>query len=498
MVWCLHEALLQSEQNALRSSVTISLARDARRSRLMVRFGSCSNLFKIRVGLLGVERGGGDRAGQIVESTRAIITRFCSKWAKPPRWFNGPEPFFDKELFQMVCDKVEIVMSDAAANELLAGQVSRGRRDTRLEADNVEVLTPNLLLVGRDKAHAFRKVLQRPYLADGFLNTVMENHILSSDSMVQKISASWDFREWLESEIQQGETKEWGKKVSNLKAAKHRFESHSTPLGRLLLYLPAFVATTTRIAETREDKVAIAYLEGLSAEEILQLAMVADAADEALVLIRSVDQEDVDLSMVSTFVHSFMVRIATLFMEEKVMQVGYTMHVMDLTTTGGLTMFLKRSGQAKRIAAPDRECRQRCLDRMKCWAKLAAEVVETEFPNYSVFNAFGRFQLKSMVGGDSAAVEMQAVQRLSQVFKVNPGGLKDQLERHRPLAEKFQRDMSCSNKEAWLTTMARTSSMRQGQSSYPFDHLGPVIWRYLSWQACALRVCCQLLLDFFY
>ena len=102
MVWCLHEALLQSEQNALRSSVTISLARDARRSRLMVRFGSCSNLFKIRVGLLGVERGGGDRAGQIVESTRAIITRFCSKWAKPPRWFNGPEPFFDKELFQMV------------------------------------------------------------------------------------------------------------------------------------------------------------------------------------------------------------------------------------------------------------------------------------------------------------------------------------------------------------------------------------------------------------
>lgn len=396
-----------------------------------------------------------------------------------------------------VCDKVEIVMSDAAANELLAGQVSRGRRDTRLEADNVEVLTPNLLLVGRDKAHAFRKVLQRPYLADGFLNTVMENHILSSDSMVQKISASWDFREWLESEIQQGETKEWGKKVSNLKAAKHRFESHSTPLGRLLLYLPAFVATTTRIAETREDKVAIAYLEGLSAEEILQLAMVADAADEALVLIRSVDQEDVDLSMVSTFVHSFMVRIATLFMEEKVMQVGYTMHVMDLMTTGGLTMFLKRSGQAKRIAAPDRECRQRCLDRMKCWAKLAAEVVETEFPNYSVFNAFGCFQLKSMVGGDSAAVEMQAVQRLSQVFKVNPGGLKDQLERHRPLAEKFQRDMSCSNKEAWLTTMARTSSMKQGQSSYPFDHLGPVIWRYLSWQACALRVCCQLLLDFF-
>ena len=65
IIWVLHEALLQKEQKALSKASTISLARDARRSRLMVRFGSCSSDFKTQVGILGVEKGGGDRAGQI-------------------------------------------------------------------------------------------------------------------------------------------------------------------------------------------------------------------------------------------------------------------------------------------------------------------------------------------------------------------------------------------------------------------------------------------------
>ena len=182
MVWVLHEALLQKEQKALAKASTISLARDARRSRLMVRFGSCSSAFNAQVGILGVERGGGDRAGQITESTRKILQRFCTLWGQPPRWFNGPKEHLDMDLFQAVpwlklilrtpaaalpqqfsdseqtllntdldssrelpelsrsvsskvcpqhlycnlivevCSKIEVLMSDAAANELLAGK----------------------------------------------------------------------------------------------------------------------------------------------------------------------------------------------------------------------------------------------------------------------------------------------------------------------------------------------------------------------------------------
>ena len=153
IIFVLHEAMLQTEQKGLEQCETISVARDARRSRLMVRYGSCSTTFKIQVGLLGVERGGGDRAGQIVQSTRSILEKFCTRWSCPPRWYKGPPPEFDNDLYEAVSrqfisliffyllfycplnvfsfvtqlaiskvrNKIEIVMTDSAPNEILAG-----------------------------------------------------------------------------------------------------------------------------------------------------------------------------------------------------------------------------------------------------------------------------------------------------------------------------------------------------------------------------------------
>ena len=371
----------------------------------------------------------------------------------------------------------------------MPGQISRGHRDVQIESESASLLLPQLKLIGRDKAHGFRKVLQRPYTADGYLNTVMEDFILSKDSMVQRVSNSFDFKEWFELEIsKQTDTSGYGKRVRNLKAAKHRFETHATPVSRFLLYLPSFIAVVTRIAETKPDdaagKAAAWFLQSMTSEQVLQLALTADAMDESLVLVRTVDEEGVDLALISSYVHQFMVRIATLFCEDaKVMETGYTKHVMELLEIGGISMFIKRSGEVRRLAVPSRETQQRCLDRMQCWTKLAFEVLKAEFPHYGIFNSFGSFQLKSLSAASSDDGESQAanMERLAQVFKVNPLGLSDQLDRHRPLAEKHQKEMNCGNKEAWLVTMERTNKLRGG--GYPNDHLNPVMWRYLSWQA---------------
>lgn len=43
------------------------------------------------------------------------------------------------------------------------------------------------------------------------------------------------------------------KRISNLRAAKHRFESLATLVGRTLLYLASFAACCQRVAETRAD-----------------------------------------------------------------------------------------------------------------------------------------------------------------------------------------------------------------------------------------------------
>jgi hypothetical protein len=45
---------------------------------------------------------------------------------------------------------------DAAADELLFGDVGRGRRTAAAELTDAQ-LTPNLLLVARDRAHASRR-----------------------------------------------------------------------------------------------------------------------------------------------------------------------------------------------------------------------------------------------------------------------------------------------------------------------------------------------------
>ena len=64
----------------------------------------------------------------------------------------------DRALQRHIQNCIEIVVSDSAANETLAANMGRGRRqDPTSTANDNELLTPNLVLVGRDCAHAFRR-----------------------------------------------------------------------------------------------------------------------------------------------------------------------------------------------------------------------------------------------------------------------------------------------------------------------------------------------------
>ena len=94
------------------------------------------------------------------------------------------------------------------------------------------------------------RILQRPYKADPVLHDVMNNSILASDSIVQKIWNSHVFTAWFERHRKEMEATHG--KVKNLRAAKHRFESFSKPLGRVILWLPALLATAHDIAVQRE------------------------------------------------------------------------------------------------------------------------------------------------------------------------------------------------------------------------------------------------------
>ena len=121
MSWALYESILRMEQNEMADAQTISLQRDARRALLLIKFGFCTASYHVRGGVLGCKHGGGDRSADVVRSTREVIRNFCTKFRHPPRWYDGPEPVFLETLYDKIINCVEIVTSDSAANEVVAG-----------------------------------------------------------------------------------------------------------------------------------------------------------------------------------------------------------------------------------------------------------------------------------------------------------------------------------------------------------------------------------------
>ena len=102
MAWTLQEAVLNEIRDHLADAETISLTRDARRQRLLIRYGACNSKGQSHAGMLGMIRDYGDNAGEIVKATREILKRVCTSHASPPRWYAGPASFFNEELFERI------------------------------------------------------------------------------------------------------------------------------------------------------------------------------------------------------------------------------------------------------------------------------------------------------------------------------------------------------------------------------------------------------------
>ena len=162
MQWCLKEALLDIERAFIRRSVTATLCRDERCQRILVRHVAAEPGLQVRRGILGLSKDVGTGAENIVAATSSIFVRFCTPRYRPPYHGNWtkqashqmPVAVMDANLHMNLTAIVEALAVDAAADELLAADVGRGRRAS---ASELEVLTPNLKVVARDKAHGMRR-----------------------------------------------------------------------------------------------------------------------------------------------------------------------------------------------------------------------------------------------------------------------------------------------------------------------------------------------------
>ena len=484
--FCLLEALLEADRAFIRNAKTMVLLRDERHGRLVIRYAACTGDLETRRGTLAVVRDyDSPTADNIVKATKQAFKQFCTLRVGRPRSMPRlAAPETDQDLLLHMRRITEMIVSDSASSELLAAEISRGRRG--VETD--KALTPTVKGVGRDSAHCARWVLKKPWQADLCLSTLFEKTVWHETSVIQIIDRSDVFRQWFREYCGQAGGKP---SASNLSSAKHRFESCSKPLRRLILHLVAVFKTCHRIAITRDSSheggLVRRWLTTVSSEDLLQLALLADATDEGLLLVRQMDTEQLDLATLLSTVEAFTERVDYLFNQGGCMTVenSFTQHCMSLLGSGQLQVLPRseKDGEHWVLGRPSEEAVRRCTSRMSIWAKLAKTVVDAEFPDFLALNAFAVFALsdeeRAVVEGP---VNETHCQRLAKLFSVDPQGLASQLARLRPTAQAIKNSSKCSNHEAWQKAVQRTKMARAGLGA-TLEALQKVVMRYLVWSS---------------
>jgi len=318
MLWCLAEGIAQLDRIALKNASVICLLRDERKGRLMIRFRCTGDDLAVRTGMMYQCKDFGTGGKCITDATNDAF-RKISTWghSAPPRYDGTPVKVrYDRSCDGMIRQKVLALGVDAAADELLSGRMMKG--STR---DEMLPITPGLRLVMRDKTHGCRRVLQRPQSADAFLKDVHDNFVASSESIAQKIHNSHVFRSLFEKCVQK-QTREdipSGVNIKALKAAKHRHESFTTPHCRIVIHIDAVLATAVQISISRQAKsegtAALKFLDWVDEEKYLTLAMLGDASDEGLSLLRFTDSERMDTAEAQEEVQGYEERMNALFLQ---------------------------------------------------------------------------------------------------------------------------------------------------------------------------------------
>lgn len=120
MAWALSESLLRIDKMRWRTRRQF-LYKEMLACEAVLLFGFCTTSYHVRGGVLGCKVGGGDRWADVVRWTTQIIRHFCVQFREPPRWYCGPQPVFLEKFYDKIINSVEIVTSDSAANEVVAG-----------------------------------------------------------------------------------------------------------------------------------------------------------------------------------------------------------------------------------------------------------------------------------------------------------------------------------------------------------------------------------------
>ncbi len=206
----------------------------------------------------------------------------------------------------------------------------------------------------------------------------------------------------------------------------------------------------------------------VTGEEVyLQLAMLADAADEALLVVRIFDDEDADSATTATYLSEFQRRIYALFGDPPGCRTlrGFTQFAIEFLQTAHVIR-IKGANERTLGPGPSDAVFASCLRRMKCWLALCRVVIRAEFPDFELTQSFAIFDLtkSNRVRQDGGADEDEhhtsllktRLRRLCKVFEVRFADALDQFNDYvRLAAQRFRSFSECSNTEAWRWALSK-------------------------------------------
>ena len=199
-----------------------------------------------------------------------------------------------------------------------------------INKDVERALTPHLKVILRDRLRGTRKITwPHGFKGDPFLQRCFEQYVIGrsgprtkrSNSFMSLVENNMVFSAMYERHVKT--TALHGIVVKNLHLAHHRADSTQVPLGRFTLTHVALMRTAEDIVKTRtgEDReCAIDFLTSQSgaagAEDMLMMGMLADAGDEAMILQRFTDDDELDPAEPPFECRAFLDRIEYLFGKE--------------------------------------------------------------------------------------------------------------------------------------------------------------------------------------
>ena len=485
MIWCLAEAMKSIDQQWLAKASAIALFRDERKGRILIRFRIVTNDLQCHCGTLGQERDAGTGAMNLTAATYRVFKRACGRWTGAPQCRPiKAKPFVKWALLRHLRKSITTITVDAAADEVVSAELMRS---SVINVSQTK-MTPNLRCVIRDKAHSSRRITSRPWSVDSFLSDTLQNFCTGRGSIARLMQHSSEIRRVFADFAKTSESAV-DTIVANFRAAGHRFESHSKPLGRTCLFLHACVRTALHLVRSRKDdsaQRARAWLLWLNEERLLQAAMLADAADSSIRLTRKMDSEEMDPANLAYDVALYLQEIKALFLNGEVLrQFGYTSTMLDLLQTplvfhvGSVT---KSIGSQAGVSEEIKSC---CLHRMQAWTKLAAAALQAEFPACEVGQSFKVFNLRQ---GTTASAR-DDIRRIAGVYGLNAALLEQQWSDIFPRAQLHfkpeDNNLLCGqkrarNQDAWQVALQEVSATQRRQQNHPSQELRKALVQYFA------------------